>query len=41
VTLEIELPETIPAADLDAALRAAVGPLGLELSLGPIQAEVL
>jgi hypothetical protein len=41
VTLEIELPEAIPPAALDAALRAAVGPLGLELTLGPIQAEVL
>jgi glycine cleavage system transcriptional repressor len=41
VTLEIELPEAIPPDALDAALRAAVGPLGLELTLGPIQAEVL
>jgi glycine cleavage system transcriptional repressor len=41
LTLEIELPEATPPAQVEAALRAAVGPLGLELTLGVVQADVL
>jgi glycine cleavage system transcriptional repressor len=41
VTLEVEVPETVPVGELEAALRSAVAPLGLELSVGPLQAEVL
>ena len=40
-TLALVLPQAMPPAQLEAALRGAVGPLGLELTLGPIQAEVL
>lgn len=41
LTLEIEVPEVLAVADLEAALRAAVASLGLELTLSPLQAEVL
>src|SRR5207237_5326993 len=41
LTLEIELPEHAPPADLEEALRSAVRPLGLELTLSGVEAEVL
>jgi glycine cleavage system transcriptional repressor len=41
LTLEVELSEATPPADIEAALRATVGPLGLELTLGAVPAEVL
>ena len=41
LTLEIELPDDVPPAELETALRGAVTALELELTMTAIEAEVL
>jgi glycine cleavage system transcriptional repressor len=41
LTLEIEPPLALEPAVLEASLREALAPMGLELALGPIESEVL
>jgi glycine cleavage system transcriptional repressor len=41
LTLEVEVPPNFSIEELEIRLREAVSPMGLELTLGPIEAEVL
>jgi glycine cleavage system transcriptional repressor len=41
VTVEIELPEGLEVEELEVSLREALSPMGLELTLAPIESEVL
>ncbi|HLH70939.1 MAG TPA: ACT domain-containing protein [Candidatus Dormibacteraeota bacterium] len=41
LTLELEVPPSLSVEELEVRLRGAVASMGLELTLGPIEAEVL